>query len=280
MLGESWPPPERRQPQHRPLVAEAHPALAARLVDLGITHAQVAGLVGCSRPKVSMVLTGRLRKAAPQVLQAAAALIAKAEADLLAPDAPSKARRAEIRQVEADSKRDSELSAKPARKRPREPDSRRAVADKTGVSPKGQRAIRAPRRPGRVTAPPRQHGRLGRAAARGRQGCGRLTGHSLQCAIRQEGLHDESEGGALREASHQTGEGQGTPAAREAGEKGRMIASQVFRLLPGGQPRKRCANCQQGKARIARLEEYAVFSFELGISTIGRSPTRSGSARP
>ncbi len=102
MLGDPWPPQERRpyaplprvmalpspgEPAGRPLVAKPQPELSARLVALGITHARVAELAGCSRAKVSFILTGRVRKHSPQVLEAAQRLIAKAEADLVAREA-------------------------------------------------------------------------------------------------------------------------------------------------------------------------------------------------
>lgn len=57
-----------------------HPALAARLAVLGITHADVAQAAGCSRPLVSHVLAGRsagVRGLNTAVVQAARALIAQ-----------------------------------------------------------------------------------------------------------------------------------------------------------------------------------------------------------
>ncbi len=86
LLPGAWPPTARPDPMSRSLhVAAAHPALASRLRELGIIHARVAELAGVSRASVSNVLTGqpRVRPGAAkcqQVLQAARALIADAEA--------------------------------------------------------------------------------------------------------------------------------------------------------------------------------------------------------
>jgi len=86
LLPGAWPPTSRPDPMSRSFgVAAAHPALASRLRELGIIQARVAELAGVSRASVSNVLSGRsrVRPGAPkcqQVLQAARALIADAEA--------------------------------------------------------------------------------------------------------------------------------------------------------------------------------------------------------
>jgi transcriptional regulator with XRE-family HTH domain len=79
------PPPAPTPPSRRavalPLrVGSGHPALAARLRELGIQHAEVAQAVGCSRPLVSHVLSGRMAKVrglGTAVVHAAEVLIAQ-----------------------------------------------------------------------------------------------------------------------------------------------------------------------------------------------------------
>lgn len=77
LLPGAWPPKARPDPMSRSRVAVGHPALSARLRELGIIQARVAELAGLSRASVSLVLSGRANN--ERILQAARALIADAE---------------------------------------------------------------------------------------------------------------------------------------------------------------------------------------------------------
>ncbi|MDO8475041.1 MAG: hypothetical protein Q7W02_02400 [Candidatus Rokubacteria bacterium] len=79
LLPGGWPPPARPDPMSRALRAvAAHPALASRLRELGITQAQIAQLAGFSRASVCHVLAGRQKN--ERVLETARAMIGAAEA--------------------------------------------------------------------------------------------------------------------------------------------------------------------------------------------------------